>query len=73
MDDPLRWRAPSPRRDPAREIALQRYIRDLERQLDEERRPSIVPAFALAAAFGVACGMSFAAAELVMQWLGWLS
>lgn len=65
--------APSPRRDPAREIALQRYIRDLERQLDDERRPSIVPAFAVAAAFGVATGLSFAGAELLMQWLGWIS
>jgi len=54
--------------------ALRRYVAQLERELDDGgRRPSIVPAFAVAAAFGVAAGLAFAGAELVMQWLGWLS
>lgn len=63
------------REERLRAEALKRYIAQLERDLEEERdrRPSIVPAFALAAAFGVAVGLTFAGAELVLQWLGWLS
>lgn len=53
--------------------ALRRYVAQLERELELAREPSIVPAFALVTAFGVAMGAAFAAAELVLQWIGWLS
>lgn len=64
--------APSPRRDPAREIALQRYIRDLERQL-EDGRSSIVPAIVVATCFGLAFGVACAVVAELLGWLGWLS
>ena len=56
-----------------RAAALRRYLAQLERELEDARQPSAVPAYVLAVLFGGAVGGAFALGELLLARLGWLS
>lgn len=53
----------------AREEALHRYVADLERLVEENRGPGIVPLMAAGILFGAMSGLAFAFGEAVIAWL----